>query len=242
MDKTLIYEKYDRFIHASWSVPPTESEYKIRAQQARNCFVDLLPADGNSRVLDLGCGVGHLLYLLRECGFRDIQGVDICAGAVKRAQQMSLPAQRGDIFEFLETATQSFDCVIGVDVIEHLTQQQAFDLLGLIRSRLNHGGAVIFQTINGESPWCQSYFASDLTHETLFTPRSLKSLLELSGFSDVLSREVVPPPDPVRHRPRYYAWKVLRLVYAAWNFIETGTGVSGIYSRNFIIQARVALP
>jgi 2-polyprenyl-3-methyl-5-hydroxy-6-metoxy-1,4-benzoquinol methylase len=239
MDKTIIYEQYDRVIHASWSAPPTESEYKMRAQQGRNCFVDLLPADRNSRILDLGCGVGHLLYLLRECGFGDIFGVDICAGAVERARQMSLPVQQGDIFEFLETATQSFDCVIGVDVIEHLTLQQALALLGLIRSRLNPGGTVIFQTINGGSPWCQSFFASDLTHETLFTPYSLKSLLELSGFSDVLSREVVPPPNPVRHLPRYYAWKALRLVYATWNFIETGTGVSGIYSRNFILRANL---
>lgn len=238
MDKTLIYQQYDKFVHASWSSPPTESEYKLRALHARKCFSDLLPAEKNSRILDLGCGVGHLLYFLRQRGFADIHGVDACDGAVLRARQMSLPAQSGDIFEFLEASSQTFDCIIGIDVIEHLTRHQASDLLRLIRSRLNPGGTVIFQTINGDSPWCQSYFASDLTHETLFTGRSLKSLFELNGFPHFECREVEPPPHPIRHRPRYYAWKVLRLVYASWNFIETGTGISGIYSRNLIARAR----
>jgi 2-polyprenyl-3-methyl-5-hydroxy-6-metoxy-1,4-benzoquinol methylase len=150
---------------------------------------------------------------------------------------MLLPVRKADIFSFLETSQEQFDCITALDIIEHLTQQQAFDLFTLIRTRLNPGGTVIFQTINGESPWCQCYFAGDPTHETLFTQRSLRSLLGLAGFSDFVVREVMPPPDPVKHLPRHYAWKFLRLIYATLNFIETGTGVSGVYSRNFLLRA-----
>jgi 2-polyprenyl-3-methyl-5-hydroxy-6-metoxy-1,4-benzoquinol methylase len=209
----------------------------MRALQSSSCFVGLLPGDRNSRILDLGCGVGHLLYLLKQKGFVDIRGVDACPGAVARARQMLLPVERADIFEFLKAADQTFDCIIAVDVIEHLTKQQASDLLGLIWSRLRREGTVICQTINGESPWCQSYYASDLTHETLFTPRSLRSLLEIHGFSEVSASEVPPPLAPLRHLSRHLAWKVLRILYASWSFVETGVGISGIYSRNFVIRA-----
>ena len=237
MDKTAIYEQYDRFVHPSWSIPPTELEYKLWSRQARRRLAELLPARRDSKILDLACGAGHLLYSLREYGFRDVQGVDDCAGAVARAQRMSLSAHKSDIFSFLAASHDRFDCITALDIVEHLTQQQASELFGLIRARLNPGGTVIFQTINGESPWCQTYFASDPTHETLFTQRSLGSLLGLAGFSDFVVREVVPPPDPIKFLPRYYAWKVLRLVYATLNFIETGTGVSGVYSRNFLLRA-----
>jgi 2-polyprenyl-3-methyl-5-hydroxy-6-metoxy-1,4-benzoquinol methylase len=239
VNKAVIYEQYDRFVHASWSIPPTESEYKIWARQARSRLTDLLPKNRNSRILDLGCGAGHLLYFLRECGFTNIQGVDVCAGAVAKAQRMGLSVENADISSFLETDEYKFDCITGADIIDHFTQDQVCELLRLIRLRLNPGGTVIFQTINGESPWCQSYFAGDPTHETLFTPRSLKSLLGLQGFSEFVVREVVPPPEPIKHMPRHYAWKVLRLVYATWNFIETGTGISGVYSRNFLLRAEL---
>jgi 2-polyprenyl-3-methyl-5-hydroxy-6-metoxy-1,4-benzoquinol methylase len=242
MDKKVIYSQYHRFVTASWSVPPVQSEYETWVKQARTRLADLLPVSRRSNILDLGCGAGHLLYLLRETGYRNIQGVDACAGAVARAQQMSLPVEAVDIFAFLESTEQSFDCITAFDVIEHLTRPQFDQLLDLIRLRLNSGGHVIFQTINGESPWCQSYFSSDPTHETLFSPRSITSLLGLNGFSEVIVREVVPPPSPIKHRPRYYAWKALRLAYAACNFVETGTGTSGVYSRNFLLRARLVCP
>ena len=237
MDKIFIYERYDQFVHPSWSIPPTESEYKTWSRQARHRFAELLPSNLRSRMLDLACGPGHFLYFLTQRGFENVQGVDNCSGAVTRALRMSLPAQKADIFSFLEISQEQFDCITALDIIEHLTDQQARDLFTLIRLRLNPGGTVIFQTVNGESPWCQSYFASDPTHETLFTPRSLRSLLGLAGFSDVVVREVVPPPGPVKFLPRHYAWKVLRLIYATLNFIETGAGVSGVYSRNFLLRA-----
>src|SRR5881397_1294588 len=36
-----------------------------------------LPADRQSRILDIGCGEGALLSFLEECGYRNIDGFDI---------------------------------------------------------------------------------------------------------------------------------------------------------------------
>jgi 2-polyprenyl-3-methyl-5-hydroxy-6-metoxy-1,4-benzoquinol methylase len=237
MNKIEVYERYDSLVTCSWSVPPTTSEYSGWATQAQSRFANLLPLDRTSRILDLGCGAGHLLYFLRQKGFANICGVDACPGAVKRANAMALPVQFADIFSFLENTDQTFDCITAIDIVEHFTREDLDRLFRLIRMRLNCGGLVIFQTINGNSPWCQSYFAGDLTHETLFTPRSLAALLGLNGFSEIVAQEVVPPPAPIRHGLRLCAWKFLRIFYAMCNFIETGTGYSGIYSRNVILRA-----
>ena len=45
-----------------------------------------LPQDRNTRILDLGCGYGALLYWLQQAGYRNLEGIDRSAEQVATQQ------------------------------------------------------------------------------------------------------------------------------------------------------------
>src|SRR5437870_3256201 len=54
-----------------------------------------LPADKASRMLDVPCGAGNLLYTLSKLGYTAVSGVDSESRQVELARQLGLPASTG---------------------------------------------------------------------------------------------------------------------------------------------------
>lgn len=69
-------------------------------------------------VLDVGCGTGKLLELLRETGF-DVTGVEYAEKGVEICQEKDLNVRQGDIRD-LQFKDDSFDTVISQHVLEHI--------------------------------------------------------------------------------------------------------------------------
>ena len=94
--------------------------------------VDVLRASGAKRVLDLGCGEGRLLQLLREVPqFTEIVGVDISHQALERAARaLDMeglgPTQRDRIkllhgaLTYRDPRLAGYDAAAAIEVIEHL--------------------------------------------------------------------------------------------------------------------------
>lgn len=72
---------------------------------------------------------------------------------------------------YLESkADNSLRVVTMFDVLEHLTRQQAFDLVPVIYRKLQPGGLFIAHLPNGLSPFMGHVFWGDITHEWCLTP------------------------------------------------------------------------
>src|SRR3989344_4131716 len=72
------------------------------------------------RVLDVGCGDGALMVLLREDG-REVAGADLSATAVAHAREKGFTvAQLPDDESPLPFPDGSFECVVALDVLEHV--------------------------------------------------------------------------------------------------------------------------
>ncbi len=143
-----------------------------------------LPWQGSGRLLDFGCGGGGFLKRMADQGWQVI-GLDAAVGAVRRVQEeLGLQALVGTL-PHADLAPCSFDVITMWHSLEHVHEpleilREAFQLLA-------PGGKLVVATPNIESlPYYwfgPSWFGLDLPrHLTHFTPKSLRSILEASGF------------------------------------------------------------
>ena len=136
-------------------------------------------------VLDIGCGRGEFLSLLREAGV-EARGIDADADMVAYAGGEGLDVEQADAVAYLEALDDgSLGGVFAAQVVEHLPPATLVRLLELAAAKLRPGGLLVAETINPLSPLAlRSYFA-DLTHAQPLVPETLVLLAEQAGFRDV---------------------------------------------------------
>ncbi|HEV7508866.1 MAG TPA: class I SAM-dependent methyltransferase [Thermoanaerobaculia bacterium] len=168
----------------------TEEEIHERIAAYRPFFKDL-PA--GSAVLDLGCGRGEALALLREWGFAG-RGVDSSARMVELCRDRGLQAEVGDLFAVLAAVEEgSLGGVVSFHVIEHLPADALDRLVRLAYRALKPGGVLILETPNPLSVVVAARnFWLDPTHVRPVHPESLKLMYELAGFDPVERLDLRP--------------------------------------------------
>jgi len=136
-------------------------------------------------VLDLGCGRGEFLGLLRDTGI-EARGVDADADMVAYARGEGLDVEQQDVLAALESVEDgAFGGIFAAQVVEHLPVPALFRLLELAARKLRPGGLLVAETINPLSPLAlRSYFA-DLTHAQPLVPDTLVLLAKQAGFRAV---------------------------------------------------------
>jgi SAM-dependent methyltransferase len=158
------------------------SEDDIRARQR-----DYLQYfQGRSDVLDVGCGRGEFLQLLRENGV-SARGLDLNPEMVEVCKARGLDVTNADAVSYLRaTADASLGGLIAVQVIEHLKPAYLAEMLSLAYDKLQPGSRLVLETIN-PACWVAFFesFIRDLTHEKPIHPETLQYLLQATGFSTV---------------------------------------------------------
>jgi O-antigen chain-terminating methyltransferase len=162
---------------------------EIRARQ--RVYVDDLRE--HQPVLDVGCGRGELLALLRDEGI-EATGVDADADMAAFAQGEGLAVTQADGLAHLESlADGSLGAVVAAQLVEHLPPAVLVRFLQLAAQKLRPGGILVAETINPLSPLAlRSYFA-DLTHAQPLVPETLALLAKQAGFGATEIRYLNPP-------------------------------------------------
>jgi SAM-dependent methyltransferase len=165
------------------------SRWLRRLREARKVrlFRDAI-GDGPRRILDLGCGNGRLLAMLREHGSPDwdLEGIDFSEDAVRHCRAKGFRAQATRIEDF-DAADGSFDAVIMIQLIEHLEDPRG--TFERARALLRPGGVFILETPNVggldyrwfRGRWWGMYHFP--RHWNLFSTAALKRLLGDAGFT-----------------------------------------------------------
>lgn len=139
--------------------------------------------EGCERVLDIGCGRGEFLSLLKQRGAAGV-GVDLHEENVSVAHAAGLDVRKADVFEFLsQEGPGAFDGIFCAQVIEHLAPAAVWKLVQACSLALRPGGVVVFETPN---PECLAIFAThfyvDPSHTRPVPPALLCFYLEEAGF------------------------------------------------------------
>lgn len=150
-------------------------------------FSSLWPEDKSAAILEIACGYGNLLLLLRKKGYAKVEGIDISQDQVKIGQELGLDnISCEDLWDFLNKENQTvYSTIFGLDILEHFNKNELVDLLPRIKQKLLPGGKLILRTPNMDAPFASVFAYGDFTHESLFNSSSARQLFSSMGFSKV---------------------------------------------------------
>jgi O-antigen chain-terminating methyltransferase len=150
---------------------------------------------GCENVVEIGCGRGEFLELLREIGVA-AKGLDLDLDNVLRCREKGLDALRQDALAYLESvADDSLGGVFSAQVIEHMETPSLARLISLCHRKLRPGGVLVLETLNPECLFVvYRWFWIDPTHIRLVHPETLKFMVESAGFGQV-GCQFLPPGD-----------------------------------------------
>lgn len=138
------------------------------------------------KVLDIGCGTGEYLKLLKEHGW-DICGIDVNPDAITQAKKRRVKAFCGELHE-AEFPSGFFDLIVMKHSLEHL--YDPVRVLEEVYRILKKSGRIMIEVPNFasvESELFRTYWSGlDVPRHLLqFSPNTLKILLEKTGFNNI---------------------------------------------------------
>jgi ubiquinone/menaquinone biosynthesis C-methylase UbiE len=173
--------------------------YKIRSRiETWRLLNDCRGLPDNAKILDVGCGDGFHLSLLKKSGKKNwsLEGIDIDKYAVAAARRKGLNVHRGTV-EDIDLAEESYDLVFMIMTIEHLARPDK--TLRSVKRLLKKGGRLVIVTDNTSSMdfkffkkhyWGGYHFPR---HWNLFSREPLKRVAEKTGFEVMSLKTTISP-------------------------------------------------
>jgi SAM-dependent methyltransferase len=179
-----------------------EDRFRGSRDAIREQLESYLPLfEHRSPVLDVGCGRGEFLDLLRTQRV-EARGIDLNHEMAEACRARGLDVAEADAVGYLSTLEDgSLGGIFSAQVVEHLQPGYLLRFLELAFHKLRPGGRVVLETLN---PACWvAFFDSyirDITHVWPLHPDTLKYLVMASGFSGarVEFRSPVPKEDKLQ--------------------------------------------
>jgi O-antigen chain-terminating methyltransferase len=158
-----------------------------RVQEAQQIYLD--DFRNCTSVLDIGCGRGEFLELMREAGVQ-ARGIDSSLESIALCREKNLPAEIADLFEYLGGLNDGeLDGIFCSQVVEHLPPERLPEMIRLASSKLRRGGVIAIETPN---PEClaifSTYFYLDPTHYRPVPQKLLTFYLSECGIGDLQVR------------------------------------------------------
>lgn len=175
--------------------------HKIRARLEAKRLLEWcadLPSPDAARILDVGCGDGFHLKLLKQYGKKGwtLEGVDVDERAAGMAEKSGLKVYTGNIEE-IDLPKNAYDLAFMIQTIEHVERPEK--VISAVREVLKPGGRLVIVTDNTgsldfkifkDAYWGGYHFPR---HWNLFNWNSLTRLAEKTGFEVVELATIVSP-------------------------------------------------
>lgn len=182
--KPLVKRIFRQFNHAVFCLVLKVSTIKRRKENQRSMY---LAQVSPGKVLEVGCGRGETLNLLRKMGW-EVQGQEIDPLAASAAISLKEVNVHIGELETLNLPSSSFDAVVMNHVIEHV--HNPVDLLTECYRLLKQGGQLVMVTPNMDSflhnKFKQCWRELDPPrHFYLFSEQTIAQLANRAGFAQI---------------------------------------------------------
>ncbi|MCW5698581.1 MAG: class I SAM-dependent methyltransferase [Rhodospirillales bacterium] len=183
MDLAAQIEPFDSF----WEGPEdVESGYTKFEQFYRCNYLSHIPEDRGARILVISCGPGYFVNMLNRAGYQNVIGIDSFADKVQHGQAKGLDCRTERAFPFLAENKRAFDVIVCEQEVNHLTKDEIFMFLRLVRESLTPNGTLVTHALNGANPITGAEaLAQNFDHYNTFTEYTFKQVLEHFDFKDV---------------------------------------------------------
>ncbi len=164
-----------------------ENRYRGEPEEIRERLASYVPRFREAApVLDLGCGRGEFLALLKDAGI-DARGVESNAQMVAHSRGRGLAVTEEDLLVHLRAQPAGgLGGLFAAQVAEHLPPAVLQAMLREAHRVLRPGGLLVLETVNPRSvTGFLEVYIRDLTHERPLHPDTLCFVTAAAGFSDV---------------------------------------------------------
>lgn len=149
---------------------------------------------GQSNVLDIGCGRGEFLELMKERNI-SAKGIDLDEKMIELGKSKGLDVKREDALAYLNSQdNNSLGGIFLGQVVEHLTPSELIELTELCYERLKKDAYIVIETVNPLCLFTMATFYLDISHQKPVHPDFLRFHLETLGFHST-ELEFISPLD-----------------------------------------------
>ncbi len=155
--------------------------------------------EGCRAVLDLGCGRGEFLEVMRDAGI-PARGIERSGEFVALCRSKELEVEAADLLEYLPSLPdESLDGIFCSHVVEHLPPERLLEVVRVAAKKLKAGGVLAIETPNPESlALFATHFYLDPTHVRPVPPALMAFYAEEAGIGRV---EVIRRSPAVEDAP-----------------------------------------
>ncbi|HPC73222.1 MAG TPA: methyltransferase domain-containing protein [Syntrophales bacterium] len=174
----------------------------FREAQRMHTLEALCQPRKDDELLELGCGTGRYTRVLAD-RVRRIVGVDFSAAAIEKALSEStrpnMELRKADIRDLRIFLDRSFDKIVAIDVLEHLSDDDLRAVLAEVKRLMREEALFVFFTPSG-SHWIERLKQKGILrqvtgHIRVRTEREYGDILHRQGFRirDVIRYETCIP-------------------------------------------------
>lgn len=221
----------------------------LRAMEAE--LYKALQCPKGSRVLDAGCGVGHVALYMARAGDFNVECIDVVEQLVAKAKrnirsagmQESISAQVGDYHHLEPFENASFDGIYTMETLSHATDP--LKVLKEFLRLLKPGGRIVLHEYDQRDADKDAKQLADTMKKLnqldsmpanhSFDHDALKYLLKEAGFEDVQLRDMSEHIAPILRLFYILAiipYLVLKFFHLEHHFVNVMAGVEGYRCRS----------
>ncbi len=174
------------YFEVYWAKRFSPAGFARRVRSLHKNYARHLPASREARIVEIGPGFGEMLQYLADHGYTSVSALDNDPAVVSALRQRGLHGvlHVQDAIAYLRERPATWDCAIGLHVLEHFDADGAHALLRAMHTALVPGGCAILEVPNMANFITAPYARwADHTHRHGYTTESLIATVGAAGFT-----------------------------------------------------------